>query len=124
MNQLDNSLDKMPVWDKPAALNRLMNKETLLARLVKVYLDGDSQRMAEFEKAVQGGSPVEIKNVAHSIKGIAANLSLNRLQHFSGELEQAAKDEKLESAAGLSAQIVTENNTVVQLFSDFLHELT
>jgi len=93
MTQLTDPPDTLLVWDKPNTLKRLMNKEALLAQLANIYLAENSQRMATFDSAIQSGIPAEINKIAHTIKGIAANLGLNRLQYYTNELEQAAKNE-------------------------------
>ncbi len=100
----ETSQGQLSTWDRPAALNRLMNKEALLARLVHVYLDENIQRMAEFEIAINSGLVANIMNVVHSINGVAANLSLDRLQYLSNELEQKAKGGDVEIAAELGAK--------------------
>ena len=79
------------VWDHECALKRLLNKEKLLKSLIEIFLTEMPSRLIELKTAVTNQDSESIKSVSHTIKGVAANLSAMKLQHFSSELEKAAK---------------------------------
>ena len=89
--QQENNLDETLVWDKDEALKRIGGKEDRLNRLIKITTADISELMEKLQQAVVTKSQEEVRLHSHSIKGIAANLSVLRLAKEAGKLEAAAK---------------------------------
>ncbi|MDR1688648.1 MAG: Hpt domain-containing protein [Clostridiales bacterium] len=65
-------------------LNRLRGNKAIYARMLKLFLAGEE--LSGFEAAIGRGDLKEAANVAHAIKGVAGNLSLNKLFELSALL--------------------------------------
>ena len=73
------------------ALKRIGGSMDLYKRLLKRFVDGT--QVAELGTAFQEGNKDEASRLAHTVKGVAANLSLIKLRDISAELEQIIKSD-------------------------------
>ena len=79
----------LPGTDFAAALTRCAGRQELLAKLLGTFAKQYSQHQSLFEEAlVAGGST--LASAAHRLKGLAANLGMNRLADCAAALEHAA----------------------------------
>lgn len=67
-------------------------KPEFLARLFEVFLADEPGRITKLGEAVCAGNLDMVRYLAHSIKGAAATLGMERLRDAARELEHAAKD--------------------------------
>jgi len=119
----DNDLD-LVAWDQESALKRVMNKEKLLKSLVEIFLTEMPSRIVELKNAVNNQDDESIKSIAHTIKGVAANLSALKLQHFSFELEKAVKSTKINQYDPVYLKLDSSYTEISQLFKSFIyHEI-
>jgi PAS domain S-box-containing protein len=79
------------VWDKDKALNRVKNKSERLLILVKMALTNIPEMLLKLEVDLTDLNYEGIAYFAHSIKGVAGNLSAEQLMQIAAELEEAAK---------------------------------
>ncbi|MEH8016455.1 ATP-binding protein [Rheinheimera muenzenbergensis] len=70
------------------------------------FLQQQQPRLLQAATELQAGHINAVQQLAHAIKGVAANLALEQLSKLSAELEQAARQQQTERAAQLLAQIV------------------
>ena len=71
------------------ALSRIGGNLDLYKRLLGRFVDGD--QLITLETALKNGDPEESARAAHTLKGVAANLSLVKLRELSASLEQDLK---------------------------------
>ena len=76
--------------DVEDALKRVGGNEGLYKRLLGRFIDGD--HFGALESAIQSGDTEESAHLAHTLKGVSANLSLAKVTALSAELEQAIKN--------------------------------
>ncbi|MCL2391152.1 MAG: Hpt domain-containing protein [Oscillospiraceae bacterium] len=96
------------------ALKRVGGNAGLYHKLLGRFLD--SKPLGELEKALEHGTPEEASRAVHSMKGVAANLSLIKLRAVSAELELLIKDgldhtaklEELKDVYNVTEQIISE----------------
>jgi len=82
----------LPDVDVEAGLNRLMKNKKLYASLLKKFT---GRAMAEELIAnIENGDYDKSAKAAHALKGVSANLGLNRLTDISLRIESRAKDER------------------------------
>ncbi|MFL0796244.1 MAG: response regulator [Cellvibrionaceae bacterium] len=81
------------IWLQDEALERVRGKTDRLRKLVVLFLGNIDQWQSELEQAVADKDYKQLTLVAHSVKGVAANLSVPQLQQASGTLELAAREE-------------------------------
>ena len=79
------------------ALARVRGKPERLVRLSKRFLEDIPQSMNEFKVSVGEGDFATARRVAHTVKGVAANMSAGVLRQVAFRAEQAA--EAMDAAA-------------------------
>lgn len=82
-------------WNKEEALQRLVNKESLLILLVNTFMDEIPNKVALLIEALENENHKEVALLAHTIKGASANLSALKLASCCFELEKIAKSDTL-----------------------------
>ena len=75
--------------DVDDALRRVGGNMDLYKRLLGRFIEGDSVEL--LENALGSGDMEEASRLAHTIKGVSANLSLEKIRSISVDLEQAIK---------------------------------
>ena len=81
--------DNVTYLDYADGLKRVMNNAKLYAKLLTKFKD--TTKLDDLEAAVAAGNMEAAQNAAHTIKGVAANLSLAELFKQSLELENQIK---------------------------------
>ena len=84
MNAIGESL-----VDVDDALKRIGGNKDLYKRLLGRFVTGN--HLDALDNAIQGGNPEEMERMAHTLKGVCANLSLVKLAGVSADLEQLVK---------------------------------
>ncbi len=80
-------------WDKDAALKRFKGESRCLLPLIELFLEDMPQRMEELQQAIKARKMDQARIAAHTIKGVAANLSGLKLQAHAAQIEVSAKQE-------------------------------
>jgi hypothetical protein len=76
--------------DKADVLARLGGNSMVLSILLKKFIAGSE--MEKLKEALDGDNRDDIRVVAHTVKGLAANLSMPALCKAASELEMAMKE--------------------------------
>ncbi|MFT6122913.1 MAG: CheY-like chemotaxis protein/HPt (histidine-containing phosphotransfer) domain-containing protein [Oleiphilaceae bacterium] len=79
-------------WGKEGALVRIGGNEALLKTLTGIFARDGLKQLAELKAAISEGNYQKVTHIAHSIKGVAANLGGLKLQSVSSIMELAAKN--------------------------------
>jgi CheY-like chemotaxis protein len=91
----------VPAVDIKQALWVTGGRVDMLRRLLDVFQSSIPERIAELRKAVEVRNAEEVRRLAHSIKGASASVGATRLNKVSLELEQLARQEKMDEAAAV-----------------------
>lgn len=111
------------VWDKSSALKRVKGKVKRLLPLIELFLEDMPAQINELEKAIMSFEVEEVRLTAHTIKGVAANLSALRLQGIAAHLERKAKKGSLDFASQTYGQLVLAYEQLKQQLIQFQTEL-
>jgi HPt (histidine-containing phosphotransfer) domain-containing protein len=90
-----------PIFDRKDALERMDGDESLLEELLDMFQENFAAKKAEIAGALERGDAEAVRQVAHSVKGSAANLSLMAFREAAYELETAGKEGRLDEARRL-----------------------
>jgi len=106
--------------DVEEGVKRVMNNTKLYAKLLVKFKEDEN--IKELETALAAGDLGKAKAVAHTLKGIAANLSLIELQKQSLEIETQIKSEnvnpdQINIVKNVYNQTVTEVNKVIEKYA-------
>ena len=93
--QVSVELDKT-IWDKEALLKRSMGKVSLFNAIVNLFLEDMPKRIESLMEAHEAGNIDQLRQISHTIKGVAANLSGIKLQACAATIEKAAQEKNLE----------------------------
>jgi hypothetical protein len=66
--------------DVDEALHRFMNKDELFVRFMKEYLDDNNLEM--LKRSIADENAGDAFNYAHTLKGVAGNLSMKSILHY------------------------------------------
>jgi len=110
------------------ALKRVGGNIGLYHKLLGRFVEGN--QLDELEKAFEDGDTEGASRMAHTIKGVAANLSLVKLQSVSAELEHIVKDSldhagklsELRDVYSVTVQVISELTTAYRTSEEALNE--
>lgn len=81
------------VWDKQDALKRIGGRERLLSRMIEVFLVELPPALEQLRQACAQKDTAQIVYMAHSIKGMAANIGGKRLSALMATIEHAYREQ-------------------------------
>ncbi len=84
--------ENLPGIDMKSAMERLAGNFKTYKMLLGEFVSKYSESVADFQKAVAENNTEDICRMAHSIKGVAGNLSAKSLQGAAQNIEREAKD--------------------------------
>ncbi|WP_197454873.1 response regulator [Stieleria varia] len=79
------------VLNKPAAMKRLQDDETLYTLFVSQFKSDAASIAAEIDAQTEQEQWDRTAHAAHRLRGIAANLAAEQLEQLTGQIEQSAK---------------------------------
>jgi PAS domain S-box-containing protein len=81
------------VWNKEAMLERLLGDERLAKEILAGFSEDIHLRIKGIEQGVGAGDMALVKLHAHSIRGAAANLGAQMLEHIAREMEMSCHED-------------------------------
>ena len=94
------------IWDEAAFLKRLRGKSERAVKLITTFLDSIPQEVEDLIQHIEQGQFQESAFSAHSIKGVAKNISSEILAERMIEIEKACKTEDHESLKKISTTLI------------------
>jgi len=88
-----NRKKSLAVWDQPSALKRVRNRQDRLLKLVSLFLEDVPPRLLDLRQAIDEADFEAVSVIAHTIKGVALNLSAEQLADCAVQL-QSSTDSK------------------------------
>jgi len=116
----DNSQNTNLIWDESDALKRLGGNNSLLIRLIEVFVTDINSELMQLKKAIDKNDIKNSQLHAHSMKGAAANLSAFKLQEISLNLENTAKKNSLEELKNGYQNIEKVTQETIEHFTIYL----
>ncbi|WP_164716551.1 response regulator [Paenibacillus whitsoniae] len=83
--------EDVPALDTEGALVRLGQRKSLYAQVLRKFMEGHLQAVAEIRAAVQAGDVERALLLAHTLKGVAANLGAEPLSAAADGLQAALR---------------------------------
>ncbi|PCJ14437.1 MAG: histidine kinase [Gammaproteobacteria bacterium] len=111
-------------WNKLAILERMKGKEEKLRRIIALYFDDIPAQMTALNYSISASAWDDTYRIAHSIKGVLANLSCEKMLKIVVTLELTAKKRDLERIPSLIDQLNAAQQRLDVIFSDYLSEAT
>jgi CheY-like chemotaxis protein len=106
--------DALPGIDTQAGLALMGGDPRLYRRLLRLFRDGFADFPSRVDAALSRGDRGEVRRLAHTLKGTAANLGATAVQRIATELEQACGDgTPAQAITGLSEALARELAPVI-----------
>ncbi|WP_018983817.1 Hpt domain-containing protein [Salinimonas chungwhensis] len=103
-----------PVWNRQSALQRLMNNEALLNRILKIFFEQAETHLTAIRDNIQQGRLEEARAAAHALKGSAGEVGADRMHQHLGQLENALVSKAAQQAADIYKVVVVDYQQVCQ----------
>ncbi len=120
MEQEHEQSNNKVVWNREEALRRVQNQQERLLPLITLFLNDLPSQIKELEQTMEIQDFVQIKNAAHSIKGVSANMGCQQLQEVSIKIEQSAKQQDLETILQYREELKTIAAKTIEQLEQFL----
>jgi len=118
--QLSHTQDsEQPLWDRNAALSRLLNKEVLLNKICRLFIKTAPQKLVQLHQSLNDENHEQVRQVAHSLKGLCGEISATRLHQLLDEVEQHAGKGNLQ----VQVEVQEIDTSLPELIADIEHHL-
>jgi len=114
--------NETPLWDEAALEKRVRGKRERMVKLIQLFLDDMPERVQTLQTQVEQARLEEIREIAHTIKGVSANLGVMRLEATAGGIEAAARNSESAQTRTLLPQLVLEFEQSEQILRRFVAE--
>jgi len=91
--------------DMKRAMDAVGGDKELLNELMNMFYEDSKAKLLEIEKAVKNKDYEKVRELAHAIKGAAANIGLTEVYNICLELENMAKRKDLSESAHLYSEL-------------------
>ncbi len=115
-------LETLPGIDLEAGLKRVSGNRALYYELLGKFLRNFSDTTDRIRKALDAGDTALAQHLAHTIKGVAGNISAQPLQKTAGELELMLKEGAFEQAQNLLEPFDSALNTLLEALNTLSFE--
>jgi HPt (histidine-containing phosphotransfer) domain-containing protein len=95
-------------FDLEGLLHRCLGDRAFCRMIVQKFADRGGDLITAMERAANSGNAAELAAQAHSIKGVAANLSADDLRACAGELERIARSGNLDLSRPLVERVANQ----------------
>jgi len=100
--------------DIPSGLHRASGNAELYARLLLNFADRFAGAKQEIQAAVEKGEIDEARSLAHTLKGVAGNISATGVQALARDLEAVLEKKKTQAYAKLLAELEPVLDSVIR----------
>jgi two-component system sensor histidine kinase/response regulator len=94
--------------DHPAALRSVGGDASLLADVMRVFLEDCPARLADLRGAVASRDAEHLQRAAHAIKGAVGTFAAWRARDLAADLERAGRERRLDAVPGLMQALEAE----------------
>ena len=101
---MTSALSKCP-FDAKSLLHRCMGDAGFCELMLQKFADRAANQLAALERAARAANCVELAREAHTLKGIALNLSADELRASATRLEQAARTGQCDCLGELISEV-------------------
>lgn len=108
------------IWNQQSALNRVLGKPDRLTILINMFQEDTPSLYQKLQTAMIHNDYATLQSSAHTLKGIAANLSAEQLTHAAHQLESAALAKNHSQCQALEDTLTNHIDKLMSVFNDFV----
>ena len=109
------SVEGSGTFDEDALRHRLSGDDELLDDVIRMFVEDLPVRLAAIADAVTVRNPTGLRAAAHALKGVAGNVSANRLAEAASVLERIGEESRMDAADGAWRHLSVEATNVLQI---------
>lgn len=113
----------MEVLDVKEFLERIQNDKALLWELLDIFVDDSREKIGQLHEALRNNDAIQVRKLAHALKGSSANISAHQLSAVLLELEKMGKNNTLTGADKLLADMAKKFEALLARISRLREEL-
>ena len=113
----------MEVLDIKEFLERIQNDKALLWELLDIFVEDFRQKTGQLHEALRGNDAIQVRKLAHALKGSSANISAHQLSVVLLGLEKMGKNNALAGADKLLADMEKKFEALLARISRLREEL-
>lgn len=103
-------------FDREELMDRIGNDQTIYESTVRFFKTHVTDLLAQIKIAVDEKNVEEVSNIAHTLKGVTANMSAKQMSETALELENAGKEDQMDQAATILEQLNAQFKAVQECF--------
>lgn len=111
------------IIDLDDVLKRLLDDKELVVELIEIFLDDTSKRIEEAKQSIDKKDCAQVADIAHSIKGAAANIGAKKLWKSFLDIEEMAHKQDLSEAPAVIQRAVVEFEELKAYFPSLKSDL-
>lgn len=111
LSELTEEYSKDKLWNKKAALARLAGNETLLNRIVGMFLEQINSKQDALNDAIASKDIEAIRFTSHAMKGVSGDVGADLVREQAAFIEQKAKQGDIDNAT-------EDNNKLAKLIDE------
>lgn len=115
----DTSSAQSQVFDSGGALSRLMNNDALLKKLATMFVENSPAKMNALRLACDKKDAEQARLASHALKGQAGDIGLQILYEKLVEMEQGAREQRVEAFAGLLEEVLQAHRDAVEALTAY-----
>ncbi|OGX05957.1 MAG: hypothetical protein A2Z88_02690 [Omnitrophica WOR_2 bacterium GWA2_47_8] len=96
------------ILDLKEALERVQDDQALLLELFDIFTEDFPQKRTQLDMAVKTKNSMEVRHIAHALKGASSNLSARKIYTSLAKLEKMGEEGNIATAAETLSQIDQE----------------
>jgi len=98
LSELTEEYSKDKLWNKKAALARLAGNESLLNRIVGMFLEQINSKQDALNDAIASNDIEAIRFTSHAMKGVSGDVGADLVREQAAFIEQKAKQGDIDNA--------------------------
>lgn len=110
---------QVEIFNRKEFFERLDHDEALCKEVVSLFPNSVAQEIKNLENALMENNAEAARIHAHTIKGMAANISAERMKQVGFEIEKFTKNRDISSAKALLNQLQEEKNLLLSVLKNF-----
>lgn len=115
VEQTQQQEEQTAIWDQQGFMARIMNNETIAAKLIDLFQTDTPNTIAELEQAVNANQVEQAGMLAHKLKGSAGNLGGIELADLALRIEKAGRNNQLDEMKALWPQVRPQYDRLVSV---------
>ncbi|MEH6448782.1 MAG: ATP-binding protein [Oleispira sp.] len=91
--------DEIKIWDRSALMQRLGNQEQIMIKILQCFLQDTPELINKFEGYIKSKENAGLAEIAHTLKGVTANISASELHELSEKIENLIQQDLWDDVA-------------------------